>query len=88
MLEFLKEPVKSLSFLDKLNRFEELNIVSDKNEWLILRDIRNRVSDEYESDVSSMSEALNHIYRNHDKLILIFLNIKGYLSNYPELAIV
>lgn len=88
VLEFLKEPVKSLSFLDKVNRFEQLNIISEKNDWLILRDIRNRVSHEYESDVSSMCEALNHIYSNHEKLMLIFLNIKRYLSNYPELAIV
>ena len=76
ILALKEEPVKSLSFLDKLNRLEQLGIILDKNQWLAIRDIRNKVSHEYEDDPVAMCNALNHIYASYPKLEAIFLHIK------------
>lgn len=71
-----EEPVKSLSFLDKLNRLEQLGLMLDKNQWLIIRDIRNKVSHEYEDEPEAMCNALNHIYASYSQLESIFEYIK------------
>lgn len=76
LLALKEEPVKSMSFLDKLNRLEQLGIILDKNQWLAIRDIRNKVSHEYEDNPVAMCEALNHIYASYPKLEAIFLHIK------------
>lgn len=73
-----EEPVKSLSFLDKLNRLEQLGVILDKSQWLKIRDIRNKVSHEYEDDPVAMCNALNHIYASYPTLKAIFLHIKQF----------
>ena len=48
LLEFLKEEnIKSKSFIDILNRLEQLDLLEDKNVWLELRKIRNTIAHQY-----------------------------------------
>ncbi len=77
ILALNEEPVKSMSFLDKLNRLEQLGIILDKNQWLVIRDTRNKVSHEYEDDPVAMCKALNHIYASYSALEAVFLHIKA-----------
>ena len=76
ILEAQEEPVKNLSFLDKLNRLEQLGIILDKEHWLTIRNIRNKVSHEYEDDPLAMCSALNNIYASYSQLATIFLQVK------------
>ena len=80
ILEFQEEPVKSLSFLDRLNRLEQLRVIEDKEQWLNIRDIRNKISHEYEDDPPAMCRALNYIYSSYDLLSEIFSHVKQYLN--------
>lgn len=76
ILELQEEPVKALSFLDRLNRLEQLGFILDKEHWLTIRNIRNKVSHEYEDDPLAMCNALNHVYASYSQLAAIFLRIK------------
>ena len=82
ILELQEEPVKMLSFLDRLNRLEQLGVIKDKEQWRTLRNIRNQLAQEYEHDVQSMSAALNHIYISYAMLNNIFLEAKQYISSH------
>jgi len=75
-----QESIKSLSFLDRLNRLEQLGVIIDKTQWLMIRDVRNRISHEYEDNPLGMCDALNHIYATYPQLSAIFSHIKNYLS--------
>ncbi len=46
ILELMEEEVKSKPFIDRLNRLEELELIS-KNDWLALRKERNEIAHEY-----------------------------------------
>ena len=50
ILVLSKEDVKKKTFIDILNRLEELEVV-DKDEWLKLREIRNDIAHEYSLDI-------------------------------------
>lgn len=80
ILELQEEPVKTLSFLDKLNRLEQLGVIEDKEQWRTLRNIRNQLAHEYEHDVPGMTAALNHIYVAYATLDKIFLQAKKYIT--------
>ncbi|MBP9726231.1 MAG: hypothetical protein KBD83_02025 [Gammaproteobacteria bacterium] len=80
LLEAQEEPVKHLSFLDKLNRLEQLGIIPDKDQWLNIRNLRNKVSHEYEDDPFAMCNALNLVYASYTQLATIFLQVKQSFS--------
>ena len=84
VLEILEEPVKDTSFLDRLNRLEQLRIIDSKEQWLNLRNMRNNLAHEYEDDPKGMSEALNLIYEFHGVLANIFLQVKKYIASKIE----
>ena len=84
VLEILEEPVKDTSFLDRLNRLEQLRIIDSKEQWLNLRNMRNNLAHEYEDDPKGMSEALNLIYEFHGVLVNIFLQVKKYIASKIE----
>lgn len=56
------EPVKSMTFIDRLNRLEELGLV-DREEWFSFRHERNEITHEYSFNQESIVEALNRIYQ-------------------------
>ncbi|SFV70689.1 hypothetical protein MNB_SM-5-504 [hydrothermal vent metagenome] len=73
-----QENVKKMTFLDILNRLEELEIV-DKNEWLNLREIRNEIAHEYSFNQDEVVENINLIYQKTDKLIDIYSTINDFI---------
>ncbi len=75
-LESQAEPVKDLSVLDRLNRLEQLGVLPNKDEWLSIRNIRNKVSHEYEDNPVAMCKALNHVYAIYPRLSAIFLKLR------------
>ena len=81
VLEMLEEPVKETSFLDRLNRLEQLKIIESKEQWLGLRNMRNKLAHEYEDDSQGMSEVLNLVYASYDVLAAIFVRVKNYIDD-------
>jgi len=61
------ENVKKMTFIDMLNRFEELELL-DKELWLSLRELRNDIAHEYSFNQQEVVENINTIYDKSDIL--------------------
>jgi len=66
-----KENVKRKTFIDILNRLEELEVV-DKDKWLRLREIRNNIAHEYSFNLDEVVNSIELIYDVSDELIKIY----------------
>lgn len=69
-----KENVKRKTFIDILNRLEELEVV-DKDKWLRLREIRNNIAHEYSFNLDEVVNSIELIYDVSDELIKIYEDI-------------
>jgi hypothetical protein len=74
ILRLSEEEVKRKTFIDILNRLEELGII-EKNEWLKLREIRNEIAHEYSFNTDEQVESITNIYNACNDLISINLDI-------------
>lgn len=74
-----KEDVKKMTFLDVLNRLEELEIV-DKNDWLKLREVRNEIAHEYSSNQDEVVDNINLIYKKSDDLIRCYKIVYRFIT--------
>jgi len=74
-----KEEVKKMTFLDILNRIEELEII-EKDEWLKLREVRNEIAHEYSFNQDEVVDNINLIYNKSAKLIDIYLKIGEFID--------
>ncbi len=66
-----KEEVKKKTFIDILNRLEELEIV-DKTQWLQLREIRNEIAHEYSFNTHEVVNSIVSIYQVSEQLLTIY----------------
>ncbi len=71
LLEILGEEVKSKSYIDRLNRIEELGII-DKSEWMRLRKERNEIAHEYSFNKDEVVDGINTIYEAKNELLFIY----------------
>ena len=83
ILILAKEDVKSMTFLDILNRLEELKII-DKNRWLYLRESRNEIAHEYSFNQEEVVDNINIIYEKTDELIKVYENITKFISEIKK----
>lgn len=81
-----KEQVKSKTFIDVLNRLEELEIVT-KDQWLELREIRNEISHEYSFNVDDVVVGINDIFNRSVDLMKIYHKIKGFCGERFNLVL-
>ena len=77
ILALANEPVKKMSFIDRLNRLEELEIL-DKSEWVSLRANRNEIAHEYSYNEEDVVENITFIYTKSSDLIAIYNKIYNY----------
>ena len=78
ILTSVHEDIKRLTFLDILNRLEELEII-DKSSWLKLREIRNEIAHEYSFNQEEVVDNINLIYIKSDELIEIFNKVDEFI---------
>lgn len=71
LLELMGEEVKSKSFIDRLNRIEELEILY-KDEWMSLRKDRNEIAHEYSFNIDEVVDGINLIFNRSDKLLSLY----------------
>jgi len=83
ILELNGESVKKMSFIDRLNRLEELELLY-KNEWMELRHDRNEIAHEYSFNQDEVVDSINLIYTKVDKLIDIYNSLRSYCYNKFE----
>jgi len=71
MLTLSEEDVKRKTFVDILNRLEELDVIN-KNHWLKLRETRNQIAHEYSFNTEELLESITNVYNASNELINIF----------------
>ena len=77
LLELLGEEIKTKSFIDRLNRLEELNLLSSE-QWMRLRKDRNEIAHEYSFNEDEVIESINRIFSIYQNLLDVYNNIKIY----------
>jgi hypothetical protein len=73
----------ALSFIDKLNRLEKLNVIDDANWWLELREIRNQITHDYPNDYDLLSEHFNNTIPKIKQLLQFWTNLQKYIIKMP-----
>lgn len=77
ILKMAGEEVKKKTFIDILNRLEELDIVK-KNEWLRLREIKNQIAYEYSSNTEDVVNSIVSIYNISGQLMDLHSKVLGF----------
>jgi len=77
ILELNGEEVKKMTFIDRLNRLEELELLY-KDEWMKLRKERNEIAHEYSFNQDEVVDSINLIYNRVDKLLQIYDDVYSY----------
>ena len=83
-LSYVGEAIESLSFIDILNKSEKLGLITNKEDWMALRSVRNDVSHEYPALSVETTLALNRLVElkplleRYHLTVLQFLTDKGY----------
>ena len=77
ILELNGEQVKRMTFIDRLNRLEELELLY-KDEWMGLRKDRNEIAHEYSFNQDEVVDSINLIYKRVDDLLKIYDDIINY----------
>lgn len=78
-----QEDVKKKTFIDILNRLEELEVLN-KIRWLSLRETRNEIAHEYSFNTEEVVDGINDIFRASDELIDIYKFIDTFCkSKFP-----
>lgn len=76
ILTLLEEDSNNLSFLDKLNKLEKLELLPSANFWKKLRETRNFISHEYPEDYEMIAEQLNTCVVQAEKLIIYWHDLR------------
>ncbi|MBI3773639.1 MAG: hypothetical protein HY272_13190 [Gammaproteobacteria bacterium] len=75
---------RPLPFIDTLQRAEKLGLVVSADNWVIARELRNRLIHEYVEDPQEFADALNLANRLADELLAAIENTKQYIENHQQ----
>ena len=67
---------QALPFVDVLNKLEKWGFISNGQEWLHLRQIRNDVTHQDDDEPQSMAQAINNILNQKHVIKKIYLKVK------------
>jgi uncharacterized Fe-S cluster-containing MiaB family protein len=80
-----EEEIKRKTFIDILNRLEELALI-DRIDWLMLREARNEVAHDYSFNQQQVVESINRVYQLSDQLIGYYQTVRRFAQHkFPEL---
>lgn len=82
-LEITAEQTQSLSFIDKLNLLERREIIESAYQWQNLRDLRNKLSHEYDDKPERQAELLNHVWQSFPMIRVCVERIKQRIALLP-----
>lgn len=74
------EEIKRKTFIDIVNRLEELTLVN-KDQWLILRETRNEIAHEYSDNTEEIVFSLNQVFEKSEETIQVFENILKFCAD-------
>lgn len=82
LLSWLGE--KPAPFIDALRRAEKLGFVQSADDWLLARELRNKLVHEYVADPQEFADALNTARRLGTDLIESFSRVKDYVNRHRD----
>ena len=85
ILELNGENIKKMTFIDRLNRLEELELLY-KDKWMALRKDRNEIAHEYSFNTDEVVSSINLIFNKTDELIKHYDSVYQYSMDKFELA--
>lgn len=65
------EDIKKLTYIDRMNRLEELDIIN-RQYWMELRKNRNEIAHEYSFNTKDVVDSINIIYNITDDILSIY----------------
>lgn len=77
ILSLIDENIKSKTFIDILNRLEELNLL-EVDEWRLLGELRNQIAHEYSTRSTEIVKSINMLYDRTRVLYDIFVCTKNF----------
>ncbi len=80
LLDNLQEDYSTKSFLDILNRLEQLGAIESAYSWQELRDIRNDIAHEYSENTKENISSLNELYIKTADLLAILRSVTIYIE--------
>ncbi len=80
ILEFLGEDIRTMAFIDLLNKMEKLGLLSNHREWFALRETRNIVTHEYPFTVEDITQGLNALSAQLLTLTSMYNHMKAYFK--------
>jgi len=85
ILTLSQENIKRKTFIDILNRLEELEVVN-KNNWLLLRELRNNIAHEYSFNVEEVVNSINLLYKESSNLIKVYQTVLMFCNEKFEIV--
>lgn len=83
LLECMGEQIAQKSFIDKLNKLEQLEILPSAAWWIELRKIRNILTHEYPDDPAFLADNLNNAFIQVKRLLLFWESLASYIEKLP-----
>lgn len=81
LLENTGEQIETLTFIDKLNKLEKLQIIDDANVWKKMRNIKNSLMQEYPDHPEITAEIFNTAFSYGPTLLGSLHKIKLFLKS-------
>jgi len=78
----LGEQVESVPFIQILGKLEKLGILTSKEEWQRLRNIRNQLTHDYTDDPTEACRQLNALFEAEKSLLRLFQSFENYLTSF------
>ena len=67
-----------MPFIDIIHKLERLSVIEDAEKWLVLRGIRNMVTQEYPGNEKEIVDGLNELHEQPQYLSAILENLLFY----------
>lgn len=80
LLECLGEEVINKSFIDKLNKLEQLELLPSASWWMDLRKLRNILTHEYPDNPVFLADNLNNAFIQTKRLLAFWESLFAYIE--------
>ena len=78
---FFENSSQPIPFLDKLNRLEQLGIITSVEDWQFFRNLRNNLAHDYPESVDQTVLTLNTLYDKWPLLKELYLQARNYYQS-------
>jgi len=82
---YLENNDRPVPFLDILNRFEKLEVISSASEWQFFRNLRNNLAHDYPDSVDQTVNTLNVLYAEIEGMLNLFRKSRDYYKQRKTL---